>query len=200
MRVLEVWHFVSTSAFQEGLTHGEEEVTDIMGDVDGDTHVSKMEPITQPNQCESDDVVKDQLLEIFPGLFEHENKNDTLLGPIACLKKVVGLEECIVFFMWKAFEHSGSIEIPERTPRHDIQTKGAKNSEVHGGVDLFHESGLFRSILDTALNGYRPNESLHEELAGEAEDDGVEGHECDVLLAFAVHDWSSRIVWSQWVR
>ena len=38
-----------------------------------------------------------------------------------------------------------------------------------------------------ASHGYRPDEALHEELAREAKDDGVEGYKGDVVQTLAVH-------------
>ena len=76
--------------------------------------------------------------------------------------------------MREAFKHSGCVEVPNRGPRHYIQTVGTKDGEVYGRVDLFHESGLLGARADAAINRRRADHPLHEELAGEREDDDVE--------------------------
>ena len=50
-------------------TYGEEEVADVVCDVNCDAHVCEVKAITQPDQCECDHVVPDQLLEVLPRLF-----------------------------------------------------------------------------------------------------------------------------------
>ena len=51
-------------------TYCKEEITDIVGDVDSNAHVCKVESVAQSNQCESDDVVENKFLEVFPALFQ----------------------------------------------------------------------------------------------------------------------------------
>lgn len=82
--------------------------------------------------------------------------------------------------------HPRSVEVPHGRPAHDPQPKWTKNGEVYSGVELLHESVLFRAGLDTVALCDGKNETLHQELAGEGEDDNVEGDESEVLLAFAV--------------
>lgn len=41
-----------------------------MGDIDRNAHIGEVEPVTQPDQRQSDDVMTDKFLEILSGLFE----------------------------------------------------------------------------------------------------------------------------------
>ena len=54
------------------LTYGQEEITNIMGYVDGKTHVSEMESIAETNQGQADDVVSNELLEVLSPLLQTE--------------------------------------------------------------------------------------------------------------------------------
>ena len=83
-------------------------------------------------------------------------------------------------------EHGTGIKIPDGGPTHNVETKGPKDREVHGGVDLFHEAGLFGTGVDAARLRKGTDESLHEEFTGEGEDDDVEGNEGEVAWSLAV--------------
>ena len=111
------------------------------------------------------------------------------MGPIASLEQIVGLEQALVGLVRVVLEHGPGIEIPDRRPTHDVETEGSKDREVHGGVDLFHEPGLFGPGVDAARLCQRADEPLHEEFAGEGEDDDVEGDEGEVAWSFAVLGW-----------
>lgn len=88
--------------------------------------------------------------------------------------------------MRESFVHARRVEIPDRRPAHDEQPQGAENAKVDGGVELFHEPTHLPLLAYPQPNGQGTNEALHEKLAGEGEDDGVEGDEGEVLRALAV--------------
>ena len=46
---------------------------------------------------------------------------------------------------------------------------------------------------DPAVDRERPDETLHEELAGEGQDDDVEGHEGEVAFTLAIVRWGVRV-------
>jgi hypothetical protein len=169
-----------------GNTHCEEEVADIMRNVHSNTHVSEMEAVAQPNQRQRDDMVQNQLLEILARLLQLQHQNDSLLRPVRSLQKVISLETSLVGAVREPLVHARRVEIPDRRARHDPQTEGAEDSEVHGGVRLLHEAGLFSTALDSGADRQGADQTLHAELAREGEDDGVEGDEGEVLAAFAV--------------
>jgi hypothetical protein len=50
---------------------------------------------------------------------------------------------------------------------------------------LFHEPTLLGATLDTCVDCYRANKALHAELAGQSQDNRIEGHEGDVFGSFA---------------
>jgi len=93
-------------------TYGQEEIRDIVSDVDGDTHVREMEPVAQPDQADSDDVVGDQLLEILPRLLQHQQQHNSLLGPVTSLEKVVRLDNGFVGTVGETFVHADGVEVP----------------------------------------------------------------------------------------
>ena len=157
-----------------------------MGDVDGQPHVGEVESVTQPDQRESDDVMSHQLLEILPRFLQQQGKNDELLCPVASLQQVVRFEQPFVCSVREPFKHPRGIEVPHWSPAHDEQTKRTEDAEVHGRVHLFHEPILFRSRLDPICERHGPDEPLHEEFAGEGEDDDVKSHEDEVVGALAV--------------
>lgn len=156
--------------------------------------MGEVKPVAQRNQSQGDDVMQDELLEIFPGLFQEQDEHNGLLGPVAGLEEVVGLVDAFKCSMREAFEHGSGIEVPKRALRHDIQPKGTKAGKVDCGIDLLHESHLLCLGRDAAPYGPRPNDSLHDELASEAEDNNVEADKSDIELALVVHVGSPGIV------
>lgn len=136
-------------------------------------------------------MVPHELLEIFPGLLQLQAQHNGLLRPIACLQQVICLEYPFVASVWKAFEHSTCVEIPDRRPRHDVQPQRSKDAEVNCCVRLFHEAVLLCARADATPECERAEKPLHDELACEGQNDHIEGHEFEVIDTFAVE--SSRI-------
>ena len=86
----------------------------------------------------------------------------------------------------EVLKHARGVEIPHGGPRHNEEAVGSEEEEVHGRVDLFHESRLFRTRANAEVEGHWTDESLHEEFAGEGEHDDVEGHEGKIARTFAI--------------
>lgn len=51
-------------------THRQEEIAHVMRDENGDPHPREMEAVAQPDKRNGDDMVPDQLSEIFPRLLQ----------------------------------------------------------------------------------------------------------------------------------
>ena len=90
--------------------------------------------------------------------------------------------------MRKAIKHSRRVEIPHRRARHHVQSQGSEHGEIHGGVDLLHETVLLAPGPDSVPDRHGPDESLHQELTREGKNDDVECHEGEVESSFAIED------------
>lgn len=134
-----------------------------------------------------------ELLEVLPRFLQLQHQHNRLLGPVARLKEVVGLEQSFVFPMRKSLEHRRSVEVPDIRPAHDVQPKRSKNRKVDRRVDLFHEPRRLALPADAAVDRPRSDQTLHDELPGKRQDHGVETHERNILRAFSVHDWTARV-------
>ncbi len=157
-----------------------------MGDVDRQAHVHEVKAIAEPDEHERDAMVGDQLLEVLAGLLQHQQQHNHLLGPVARLEQVVGLEEALVRLVREVLVHAPGREVPDGRLAHHPQTQRTEHGEVDGRVRLLHEAGLLGPRLDARRHGCRPEHALHDELAGEGEHDGVEGDEGEVGEALAV--------------
>ena len=148
-----------------------------------------MEAITQPDQSQSNDMMQHQLFEILPRLLQHEQQHNSLLSPITRLQKIISLEDSLVTAVRETLKHGIRVEIPDRRATHNVQAKRTENGKVTGRVELLHKSGLFCFSLNAQTDGQGTNHALHEELAREAQDDGVEGDKGEIGLALAILDW-----------
>lgn len=148
-----------------------------------------METVAQPDQGHRDNVMQNELFEILSGLLQHEQQDNSLLRPVTCLQQIVGLEDSFVATMREALKHSICVEVPDWRTVHDVQAKGTENGKIDGCVELFHESGLLCFSGNAEMNGKGTNHALHEELAGEAQDNGVEGDKREISFALAILDW-----------
>lgn len=171
-----------------GRAYREEKITDIMRDVNRQPHVGEMKPIAQPDQRQGDDVMSNKLPVISTWFFEPETENQGLLGPITRLQQIVGLEKSLVGSIRKRLVHAGGVEIPNRGAIHDIQAIGTRNTEVDGGVHLFHEAILLRAGAKMEPAGEGPEDALHDKLAGKGEDDNVESDKSEIFAALAIVD------------
>lgn len=145
-----------------------------------------MKAVGQPDQCDSDNMMPNQLLEIFPRLLELQRQYNELLCPVRRLQKVVCLERPLMLPVGKALKHAVGIEVPDGRAVHHVYTKRAKDGKVQSRVRLFHEAALLCARLDAALYSERADHALHQEFAREAQDDGIEGHEGKVIAALAI--------------
>lgn len=127
-----------------------------------------------------------QLLEILSRLLQPQYQHKELLCPIAGLQEVIRLEKAFVRPVRKPFEHAGRVEIPDWRAVHHVEAQGSKDGKVHGCVALFHEAVLLGSRADAVPDRHGTDESLHEEFAGEGENDYVKSHEGKVPGAFAI--------------
>lgn len=172
-------------------TYSKEEVANVVRDVDSQAHVGEVEAVAEADERQTDKVVAHKLLEVLPGRFHAEDEYDGLLRPVGGLKKVVEFEAVFVGLVWEPLVHSRGIKIPHWCLAHNVHAPWAAESEIDGGVHLFHEAGLFALGLDTSVTGQGLQQLLHDELAGEGQDDDVEGHEGDIPGPLAILCWCS---------
>jgi hypothetical protein len=156
-------------------------------DINCYAHVCEVEAVTQPNKCKRDNMMANELFEVLPRFLQLQQEDDGLLGPVTCLQQIVGFEDRFMRSVRESFKHSRRIEIPKWTPRHHVQAERAKDHKVHGSVHLLHKSALLVSTSNATPEGKWSDEALHEELAREAEDDGIEGDEGDIVWTLAIH-------------
>ena len=157
-----------------------------MRDIHRHADIREMEPIAQPDQRKRDDVMTDQLFEILPRLLQLQTQHNRLLRPVARLQEIIRLKHPFMTPVRESLKHPRRVKIPHWRPRHHVQAQWAKDSKIDRGVDLFHKAVLLRAGADPAVEREGAQVALHEELAGEGEDDDVEGDEGEVEGAFAV--------------
>lgn len=174
-------------------TYSEEEVANVVGDIHRQSHVGEVESVAQPYQSQRDDVMGDQFLEVSPRLLEHQAEHNGLLTPVASLQQVVCLEEGVVGAVREGLVHADGVEIPDWRAVHDPQAVGTEYGKVQGGIRLFHEAVLLRTCPQSEPVGKWAEDELHNELAGEGQNDNVERKECKVLPSFAIMNRSSRV-------
>lgn len=134
--------------------------------------------------------MSDQFFEILPRLLQLQTQHYGLLRPIARLKQIVRFERALVAPMREIGEHTLCIKVPHGGPRHHVKSQGTQNPEIHGCIDLFHETILLSARSDAVGDCHWPNEALHEKFAREGQNDDVEGHEGKIARTFAIVYWS----------
>ena len=167
-------------------TYRKEKVRDIMRNVDRNAHISEMEAVAEPNQCQRHNMMQHQLFEILPRLLQQQDQHEPLLRPVTCLQEVVGFEPRLMRPVRETFVHAFHVEEPDRCPTKHIQPYRPRDAKVHGGVELLQEPALLPALSNPTVKRYRFNETLHQKLPREREDDRVEGYEAKVLRPFAV--------------
>ena len=180
-----------------------------MRDVHRNSHVRKMKPVAQPNQAHSNDMMRNQLLKVLPWLLQHKQQHNRLLRPVARLQQIIGLDHRLVGAVRETLIHANRVEVPHRRATHDPDTKRPVQRKVQRRVRLLHEPRLLIPVPDPEPNRNRANESLHAELAGEAQHDNVEADESEITPALAVVNWAigvradvsgnERVVACEWV-
>ena len=106
-------------------TYGKEEVTNIMGQVDSNAHVCEVEPVTQGDEGQSDDMVSHKLFKVLARLLHAQQQNNGLLRPVRSLKQIVKLDHSLVGFMWEGLVHASRIEVPYWRSAHNINAHGS---------------------------------------------------------------------------
>lgn len=157
-----------------------------MGDVHGQTDVGEVEAVGKRDQRQADNVVAHELLEVLARLLHAQHQDDGLLRPVRGLEEVVELEHGLVRLMGEALVHAGGVEVPDGRPAHNVHAPGTGAAKVDGGVHLLHEAGLLVARLEAGVTRQGLQELLHDELARERQDDGVEGDDADVPGSLAV--------------
>ena len=171
-----------------------------MGDINRNTHVGKVEAVAQTDKRERNDVMENQLFEVLARLFQLQNKNDGLLGPVRRLQQIICFEDALVLAMRKPFKHRSRIEVPQRALLHHIQTKGTENPKVYCGIGLLHEARLLGSFGDSIPYGQGTEDALHHKLPREREEDGVEADKGEIGLAFPIHVRAAGVGWAERIR
>lgn len=146
-----------------------------------------MVPIAQEDQCDGQHMMRHQLLEILPRLLLPQQHHHRLLNPIRRLEQVVKFEHRVVRHMGVPLVHAACVEVPEpRRLMHRVQAERPGKRKIARRVHLLHEPGLLGSRMDPAETGEGPEDFLHDEFAGEGEEDGVEPNEGEVQAAFSI--------------
>lgn len=158
-----------------------------MGDVYRQTNVGKVETVAQSNQSQGNDVVCDQLSKVLARFLQLQKQHNRLLGPVTRLEEIVCLEQSLVLAMRESLEHGSRVKVPEGRALHHVQAEWTKDTKVDRGVHLLHEPSRLALTPDPGPDRERADHLLHDKLARERQDDGVEGHERDILLSLAVH-------------
>lgn len=120
--------------------YGKEEVGNVMCNIHGDSHVGEMEAVAEPDQANGDEVVGNELTEIFPRLFKHKEQDDQLLCPVASLEQVICFDKTVIGSVREAFVHGRSVEVPDRGARHDPEPKRTIETKIESGIGLLHET------------------------------------------------------------
>jgi len=168
-----------------GRTYSEEEVTDIMGRVDSQANVGKVESVAAANQRKTDDVMGHELTEVLARLLHTEDKDNGLLGPVGGLEEVVELDNSLLVPVGKILVHAAGVEVPDGRLAHDVHSGGTQDAEVECRIRLLHEPGGF-ATRKTSEASHGAEDFLHEELAGEGEDNGVKDDKGNIPVAFSV--------------
>lgn len=163
-----------------------------MCDIDTNTQIGEVKPVAQSDQCQSDDVMPNKLLEVLSGLLQLQQQDNRLLGPIACLEQVKCLEERLMLSMRETFKHGSRVEVPDVGPAHDIEAKRTKNAKVDRRVHLLHEPCRLAFTTNTAPNRERPDQALHQEFTRERQNNRVKRDKRNILGAFSVHSRTAR--------
>ncbi|KAB8360713.1 hypothetical protein FH972_024449 [Carpinus fangiana] len=145
-----------------------------------------VEAVAQPDQRNGDNVMADQLFEVFARRFLLQEQYNGLLAPVAGLQEIIGLEQGFVGAVREAQEHGVGVEIPHWATIHDVKTVRTQDAKVDCRVELLHEARLLCARLDAEVDGERLDETLHEELAREGEDDGDEDGGVEGILSSGV--------------
>ena len=167
-------------------TYSEEKVTNVVGNVDSQANVGKVETVAETDQGERDNVMADQLLEVLAGLLHAEHQHNGLLGPVRRLEQVVKLEVGLMRPVGRVFVHAAGVEEPDGGPRHDEHASRAEDAKVECRVHLLHESCLLGTRAEAEVAGERAQQLLHDQLARKGQNNDVEDDKGNVPETLAV--------------
>lgn len=149
-------------------THSEKEIADIVRDIYSEADVSEMEAVAEENESNGDDVVCDELFEIFAALLLAEHHDNNLLNPEGGLEKIVKLEDGVMGRVRIRLIHASRLEIPQsRRLLHGVQAERSSKGDVACRIHLLHEARLFGPRPDASQPCQRLQNLMHDELAGE---------------------------------
>lgn len=183
----------------ERLGSGQEEVADVVGDIDGQTDVSEVEAVAEADESQSDNVVTNKLLEILARLLHTQDEDNGLLSPVGRLKEVVELDRSQMGLVGEPLVHAAGVEVPHGSMAHDPEAKRTQDTKVDGRVHLLHEAGLL-ATAEIIPASERREELLHNELAGERQDNGIEGDKSDIPATLSILSRFVGVVLRQLVR
>ena len=97
------------------------------------------------NEYGNEDLMKEtymshELLEVLPRLFNPRGQDDSLLQPIRKLQQVIRLQQRGHLQHRESVPHRAGLVPPDRQSAHDVDSQGAEEAEIDGGVSLFGES------------------------------------------------------------
>ena len=101
-----------------------------MRNVHGNAHVREVKAVAQPDERQSNDMVRHEFFEVFSWLLQHEEQHNHLLCPVTCLEQVVCLEQAFVLSIRERLVHWCRAKIPQRRAVHHIESEGAKDGKV----------------------------------------------------------------------
>ena len=87
-----------------------------MSDIYCESHIRKMEPVAQPDQAERYAMMRYQLFEVLSRLFQHQQKYNHLLCPVARLQQIVCLKYSFMRLVGETLVHGRCIEVPNWRP------------------------------------------------------------------------------------
>jgi hypothetical protein len=157
-----------------------EEVADVVGNVDGQTNVGEVEAIAEGNEGKRDNVMANELLEVLARLLHAQQQDDGLLSPVGGLEEVVEFEVSRQRLVRIGLVHAARVKVPDGCARHDVHAGGTKKGKVDSRVHLLHEAGLLAPRAHSTPARHRSQQLVHDELAREGQQDGVEGNKSNI--------------------
>lgn len=134
------------------VTYRQKPVRNVMSDVNQETDVCEMEAIAQVNKSERNDVVQDQLIEVFARFLQPQHKHKSLLGPVCSLQEIIQLKLRRENFVRVALVHWSRFEPPHAAHLHHIHTKRPEHGEIDSRVELLIEARNLALVLQIELD------------------------------------------------
>lgn len=186
------WHFCTDSHKRIEITHSQEKVADIVGNVDSQTNIGKVEAVAKTNERQTDEMVADELVVVLARRLQAQDHDHELLCPVGGLEEVVELEHGLVGHVREVLVHARRVKVPHGSAAHNVHAPGPNKAKVDGRVHLLHEAVLLALGLEACEARQGTQQLLHDELAGKGQDNGIKGHKGKVPWALAI---LRRCVW-----